>query len=280
MPSVPPKAATQASSQVLGTATRVSAPASSVNALKPVQDLSLVSLPKTTVLNPILEYLYAPFTSNNVAEARSAFKTRLAVEGSCRFLRELSMDHPWLTSIEDGQILSFYEQMKLVLPENADVVSAVKILFVNCPERLCEMEDLFFDDLPQAVASRLLEEVLKAKQSADRTEVPGVHSLAIRGDKKVFEVLKSGLFVHHMYLRFDFGLNPMTTKQLTKTISACGSDLCSFSLIVSGSLERQDVEPVIKAVFKGLRGCDDLEDLQLRQLDVPCSDMTRVRITN
>lgn len=245
--------------------------------------LHLLALP-AELISKVLGFAYVDMLDpKNDYKARAAFKTGVAVEGTCRLLREISFGVPLFP---DGDWS--YPQMERLVPvhRKARTMRATEVFFINEPRRFKDVQGLDFGRRCLAAASAKLIEAAREIKAPKRQD--GCIDLAALPQIRSFmftpchialvKPLSQGWAVKYLYLGYEYNvITEMSPEQLQAVVSACASDLLSFKMVLAGSTDRTWAEPAIKAALAGLKeGCKKLGELNIEQLLAPCSQKTTV----
>lgn len=232
-----------------------------------VASRSLLDLP-VELLTVIVALAVPPLSvaEKDPETGRSTFKTRVAIESTCRLLRAISFGLKWF---ENG-ILTAQGFETLLAPSDKDrKIEAMRVFYFQEHRRFRGVTGLGFPhNSPKTVAVEMLEAAREGLKSSDTPDaLPKVWTLFVGSfDSEIFECLRKGWQVKNIFFSCDSsGLGAATPDQIIQICQANNKDLETFTFIVEdeGEPDQQGLESIFHSLLRGLESCKNLGLLQL-----------------
>lgn len=240
-----------------------------------VPQMSLLDLP-VELIREILLHTYGRDHGFQGGAERAIFRTRIAIEGTCRFLRYISARLPWTMSCGIVDFDSFGTLSMAGLVDRERRNDASELFFVTVPERLRTFPGINVTSLlPIDVAARWLERFYESKfgveQSADPTADPlspvVVKRLSCDCHVSFLPVLHRPWRLSCLEAHYGGRDGAMSPNELVGVVGNLAPSLKQFSLSFDEAFdEANNVESVIVGCLAALRtSSKGIEGISLRR---------------
>lgn len=188
-----------------------------------IGETTLLDLPNELLLE-ILQLAYRGVDDSRLVQRRAAWKTRIAVEGTCRMLRIVSVGMFW----GDGVRVLEQETVEWLMPDasSEDTENFVKLFFLDAPGRLHSFKGLSTDlSIDVGWCIELLERVRAIRSF----ETLRIHPCLF----KLLPVMQRPWVIPELTLEPSFGTNEWTSAELVAVVENFSPSLRIFQLSVA-----------------------------------------------